>query len=99
MGVALPPRSVPSDSAQASTDRSMPCVAAMDCTTGTMVAANGMLSISALHTADSSRMMRMTTLMLPPLMVEMNCAMSLSTPVCSSPATEMNRPMKNSSVL
>ena len=67
--------------------------------TGTIVAANGMLSISALHTAESSRMMTMTALMLSPLMLEMNCAMSLSTPVCSSPATEMNRPMKNSSVL
>lgn len=55
MGVALPPRSVPSESAQAITRRSMPCVAAMDWMTGTMVAANGMLSISALHTADSSQ--------------------------------------------
>ena len=67
--------------------------------TGTIVAANGMLSMKALATAESQRMITTITSRLPPLMLPIHCAIRFSTPVCSSPATEMNRPTKNSSVL
>ena len=40
----------------------------MDWITGTMVAAKGMLSTKALHTADSHRMMATITAVCPPLM-------------------------------
>ena len=50
IGVALPPISVPMESVNASTDKSIPCVAARLLITGIIVAANGMLSIKALAT-------------------------------------------------
>ena len=99
MGVALPPRSVPMDSAQASTCRSTPWVWAMAWITGTMVAEKGMLSTKALHTADSHRMMATITTALPPLMSAMPSASTARQPVRSSPATTTNRPVKNSRVL
>ena len=52
MGVALPPISVPTESPHASVERSAPVVAASVLMTGTMVAANGMLSTTELATAE-----------------------------------------------
>ena len=99
MGVALPPRSVPSESAQASTPMSMPSAAAMARMTGIMVAAKGILSTNALVTAETHRMMTTMTAALPPLTFVIKFAMTLRTPVFSRPATETNRPVKKSSVL
>ena len=98
MGVALPPRSVPMDSAHASRERSTPCDRDMDWITGTMVAEKGMLSTKALHTADSHRMMATITAACPPLMRLIQPASTSRQPVSSKPLTTTNRPMKNSSV-
>ena len=72
MGVALPPRSVPRDSAQASTPTSMPSTAAMERMTGIIVAAKGILSTKALVTAESQRMMTTIVASWPPLMWVIN---------------------------
>ena len=65
MGVALPPRSVPRESAQASTPMSMPSAAAMARITGIMVAAKGILSTKALVMAETHRIMITMTAILP----------------------------------
>ena len=52
MGVALPPISVPMESPHARVERSAPVVAASVFITGTIVAANGILSTTELATAE-----------------------------------------------
>ena len=99
MGVALPPMSVPMDSAQASTARSTPCAADSERMTGIMVAAKGMLSTKALAIAETQSTMATISMALSPLMSAMKLAMISRIPVCSRPPTTMNRPMKNSRVL
>ena len=99
MGVALPPKSVPRDSAHDSTPKSIPLAAAIERITGIIVAAKGMLSTNALVSAETQRMITTMTAGFPPLTAVMNCAMMSSTPVSSSPDTDTNSPTKNSSVL
>lgn len=100
IGVALPPMSVPRDSDHASTERyagsRVPLAAASPLMTGTIVAANGMLSTMELAIAESHTMMIITNITLPPLIISMKFATSSSTLVCSRPPTTTNSPMKNS---
>ena len=98
IGVAFPPMSVPIARVHASTDRSIPSVAARLRITGIMVAAKGILSTNALATADPHRMIAMITSALPPPASPIREASNSSTPVCSKPLITTNRPMKNNSV-
>ena len=99
IGVALPPISVPMASAQERTVMSIPCVvAARFVITGIMVAANGILSMNALATAETITMIAIIKAIFPPLTFSMMPARIFRTPVCSRPPTTTKRPIKNRSV-
>ena len=99
IGVALPPISVPMASAQERTVMSIPCVvAARFVITGIMVAANGILSMNALATAETITMIAIINAIFPPLTFSMMPARIFRTPVCSRPPTTTKRPIKNRSV-
>ena len=100
IGVALPPISVPIASAHARTVRLTPATSdARSVITGIMVAANGMLSIKALATADTIMIIAIITAIFPPLTDPIKPARISRTPVSSRPLTTTNSPTKNSSVL
>ena len=83
IGVALPPMSVPTESEYARVASSAPgVVAARLLITGTIVAANGMLSTNALATAEIHIMMRTIAKKLPPQIFSIKFAISLKPPVC-----------------
>ena len=86
IGVALPPISVPIARDHARMERSTPCVAARLLITGIIVAANGILSINALATADTQIIMAIITFRLPPLTLPINPArMVRISPMCGAP--------------
>ena len=95
----LPPISVPMASVQASTERSTPEAAARLLMTGTIVAAKGILSTKALAIAEIHSTMAIISMALLPLIFAIKPAISSRIPVCSSPPTTINRPIKNSRVL
>ena len=64
-----------------------------------MVAANGMLSINALATADTQMMIAIITFRFPPLTLPINPARIVRMPVCSRPPTTTKSPTKNNRVL
>ena len=99
MGVALPPMSVPTESAHASVGSAVPVVWESVWITGSMVAANGMLSMKALATADTQMMMAIIRYALPEQILLMTPAMMVRMPVCSSPPTTTKSPMKKRIVL
>ena len=99
IGVALPPISVPIARAHARMEISIPCAAARLSITGIMVAANGMLSINALATADTQMMIAIITFRFPPLTLPINPARIVRMPVCSRPPTTTKSPTKNNRVL
>ena len=93
MGVAMPPMSVPLDTAQVRVCRSMPKVSARDRSTGTITVAMGILSTKADTMAVNQ--IKTTTIWSawsPPSAAK-NWAIPSKTPVCSSPLTVRNRPM------
>ena len=67
--------------------------------TGTIVAANGILSTNALAIAETQMIIATITYRLPPLTLPINSAISFKTFVCSRPPTTTKSPMKNNSVL
>ena len=99
MGVAFPPMSVPSASVHARMFTSIPSIDDMDFITGIIVAASGILSTNALAIAATQRMIAIISVRFPPLTRAIKSAITESTPVCSSPPTDINKPMKNKSVL
>ena len=99
MGVALPPISVPMANAQERTVISIPgVVAARLVITGIIVAANGMLSMKALATAETMTIIAIIRAIFPPLTFSMIPARIFRTPVCSRPPTTTKRPIKKRSV-
>ena len=98
IGVADPPISVPIARVHASTSKLTPEKAASDLMTGIMVAANGMLSINALATADTHNMIVIIRYILFPQICSIPAAIRSSTPVFSNPPTTINSPVKNSRV-
>jgi hypothetical protein len=95
IGVPLPPISVPKAKAQANGGKLNPVVFARLLITGTIVAAKGILSIMAEAKADSQRMIDIIKMALPPDISPIYAASIFNVPVCSSPPTQINRPIKN----
>ena len=98
IGVALPPISVPIARDHARMERSTPCVAARLLITGIIVAANGILSINALATADTQTMIATIRYRLPPQILPIRLAKSTRTPVCSRTPTTTNNQINNNNV-
>ena len=73
-------------------------VAARLVITGIIVAANGMLSMKALATAETMTIIAIIRAIFPPLTFSMIPARIFRTPVCSRPPTTTKRPIKKRSV-
>ena len=83
----------------ASVERLTPSVAASAFIIGIIVAAKGMLSTNALANAESHIIIATISIAFPPLIFPMKLAAISRIPVCSSPPTTTNKPIKNNNVL